>query len=411
MKYLFGAVLLLFVAAGAALVAVRNPGYVLITREPFVLETSLAIFLLLLAALFAILYVALRLVSRILHAPRNLSRWRQARRTRKARESFHQGLTQLIEGEWPQAEKSLLASLHAADTPYLNQLAAALAAHAQHEPEKRDQYLVRAHQQAPANSHVVDLLQARLQLESAELEPAHATLARLRTEQPAPPEALRLLIQVYRRLHDWQGLAHLLPEARRRKLLSDADLKTVEIETHRELLGLNLPANALSTLQQAWSEVPRALRTEPQLVAAYARQLLRQGASEDCVKLLAGVLDQHWDEQLVLLYGEARGHQPADQLETAQDWLARHGESPTLLLTLGRLARACNDPDRARGYLEKSLTLAASTAAHRELGALFEARGESARAVEQYRLALTHCQETHDPTVGAARRGTRTAAE
>ena len=40
MKTLFGTLLLLLVAASATLIAVRNPGYVLITREPYVLNHS-----------------------------------------------------------------------------------------------------------------------------------------------------------------------------------------------------------------------------------------------------------------------------------------------------------------------------------------------------------------------------------
>ena len=53
MKTLFGILLLLFIAASAALFVAKNPGYVLIAREPWVLETSLAVFALILTALFA----------------------------------------------------------------------------------------------------------------------------------------------------------------------------------------------------------------------------------------------------------------------------------------------------------------------------------------------------------------------
>lgn len=388
MKTLAAVLLLAFVAVAAALLAVRDPGYVLITREPLVLETSLAVFVLLLGAAFVALYFAVRLVVRIVRAPRDLARWRQARRTRKAREAFHNGLTSLIEGRWLEAEKSLLASLHAADSPFLAHLATALAAQGQNDPDKRDEYLARAHEHAGQEILAANLAQARLQLAAGQHERALATLARVRAHDPAQPEAVRLLARVYRRLRDWQDLAQLLAEARRNRILPPAELEALELETQRALLGLPLPAGALDPLHRAWAAVPEHLREHPELILVYARQLLELGAADECAGLLAALLDRRWDERLVRLYGEARGTQPAAQLETAEEWLARHGEGPVLLLTLGRLARRARLATRARGYLEKSLALGPGREAHAELAALYEEGGDTARALEHYRQAL-----------------------
>lgn len=388
MKTLFGILLLLFIATSAALIAIRNPGYVLIAREPFVLETSVAVFLLLTAASFALFYFGVRLMARILRAPRDLARWRQARRTRKAREAFLAGLTHLLEGEWQQAEKSLLAGLHATDSPLLGNLAAALAAQGQNDPDKRDQYLTHAYELSADNTLAVDMTQARLQLRAGHHEQALATLVRIRALHPGHTDVLRLLVKVYRRLHDWQGLAGLLPEIRRRKLLPEAEIDALELEARRELLRLGLPPGALATLHEAWAAVPETLRRHPELLAVYARQLITQNAGDECVRVLSTALDTLWDERLVLLYGEARGTLPAGQLETAEEWLAHHGESPALLLTLGRLARRNRLNDRARAYLERSLTLAGSAEAHQELGALHEESGNVAKALDHYRQVL-----------------------
>jgi HemY protein len=331
MKTLFGILLLLFVAASAALLAVRDPGYVLIERVPFVLETSLAVFALLLAAAFTLFYYGTRLVARILRAPRELARWRQVRRARRAREAFHDGLALLLAGEWLRAEKALIASLHAVDAPYLANLAVAIAAHGNHQPDKRDEYLARAAEQAPEGTVAVDLTRARLQLAAGHPEESLATLGRVRATHPAQPEAARLLIQAYRRLHDWQGLAQLLPEARRRAWLPDAELDAIETETRRELLCLNLPAGALDTLKRAWDETPKHLQNRPAVMAAYARQLLRQQAPDECAAEMNAALDQRWDEELARLYGLCVTARPAAQLEVAEEWLARHGESPALL--------------------------------------------------------------------------------
>lgn len=399
MRTLFGGLLLLFVAASATLIAVRNPGYVLITREPYVLETSLAVFLLVAAAAFTVFYFCVRLLVRIVRVPRSLTRWRQTRRTRKSREAFLNGLTHLLAGEWLKAEKELVASLHAADSPFLGYLAAALAAQGQGDADKRDHYLSQAHQHGGAGTLATEMTQAQLQLLAGQNEQALATLTRVQASHPQQAQAVRLLIEAYRRLRDWQNLARLLPEARRRQLLPDPELNELERATQHELLSLPLPAGALDTLHRAWSGISESARRHPELVGVYARQLINQNAMDECTALLATALERQWDERLVLLYGEARDAQPAAQLETAEEWLARHGESPALLLTLGRLARRNRLTERARRYLEKSLALGASAAAHAELGTLFEETGDSARALGHCRQALELCRNLHHPVL------------
>jgi HemY protein len=388
MRLLIGILILLFVAASGALIVVRNPGYVLIAREPFVLETSLAVFVILLVAAFALLYSLARISVRLLHAPRDLGRWRQTRRTRRARQAFHEGLKHLISGDAQHAEKSLVASLHASDSPYLANLAAALAAQEQHNREKRDRYLMAARQQTGESPIAAELLQARLQILDRRPELAHATLAHILEQDPKQPAAQRLMITVARQLRDWHGLTQLLSQAHKHRWLPEPELREVELETHLALLNLDLPDHALDTLHQAWSLVPAARRDEPSLIAAYARQLTRQRAPDEALKLVEAALAHQWDELLVRRYGHIAGTNPAAQLEQAQDWLTHHGESAALLLTLGRLARRAAQTDQAVRYLERSLALGGGSEAHAELAALLESSGEPTRALEHYRRAL-----------------------
>lgn len=404
MRALFIILLTLFAAASATLIAYRNPGYVLIAREPFVLETSVAVFVLIALALFIVFYLAVRFVVRIVRVPRNLGRWRQTRRTRKAREAFLNGFTHLFAGEWFKAEQELVASLHAIDTPLLGYLGAALAAHGQGDNHKRDHYLARARAQSGKQTVAVDMTQAQVQLLAHENQQALTTLMRLQTEHPHQAQVLRLLIETHRRLHDWQSLSQLLPQARQRELLPEAELERLERETQAALLSLPLPPGALSTLNQAWSAMPPALRQHSDLIAVYARQLLRQDAGDEAAILLANSLDRAWDERLVLLYGEARTQSASAQLETAEEWQTRHGDSAALLLTLGRLARRSRFNDRARQYLEKSLALAPNAAAHAELGFLLEETGDSQKALQHCRQALELCQHLHNAETSSKNR-------
>ena len=388
MRLLIGILVLLFVAASGALVVARNPGYVLIAREPFVVETSLAVFVILLIVVFVLLYLLARVTVRLLHAPRDLGRWRQTRRTRRARQAFLEGLKHLISGDAPHAEKSLLASLHASDSPYLVNLAAALAAQEQQDRDKRDRYLSAAQQQAGESPIVAELLQARLQILDQRPELAHATLTHILEQDPKHPAAHRLLITVARQLRDWHGLTHQLPEARKRHWLPESELRDIEIETHLALLNLDLPDHALDTLQQAWSMVPAARRNEPQLIAAYARQLARLQSPDQALRQVEAALERQWDDTLVRCYGDIAGPDPAAQLEQAEGWLTRHDESAVLLLTLGRLARRAGQAEKATRHFERSLALGGGSEAHAELARLLESGGDTLRALEHYRRAL-----------------------
>lgn len=388
MKYLFGALLLLFVAASLALLAVQNPGYVMIVREPLVLETSLAVFTVLLLALFAVFYILTRLATRILKAPEALERWRQTRRSRKSRESFQNGLLHALAGEWGTAEQSLLTSLHGADQPLLVWLALAAVAQQQNHREQRDQYLSRAQQQAGGHGLVARLMQAELQTRAGQLEPALATLVDLHSTHPQQPEVARRLLAAYRELRDWGGLTHLLRELEHHNRLSAAERWPYELLLYQALLSLDLPPNARATLDKAWNSVPKAFRQEPFLIAIYAQQLQRQGAADDAAQLLADALDDKWDDRLAELYGQIEGNQPQSQLERALEWLPQHENNAVLLLTLAQLARRAGQTERAQSWLTQCRAQGSGHKVDAELGRLSEARGDKEQALAHYRRAL-----------------------
>lgn len=388
MKFLFGALLLLFVAASLALLAVYNPGYVMIVREPFVLETSLAVFLLLLLALFTGFYIVARLGTRIIKAPVALERWRQTLRTRKSREAFQAGLLHALGGEWLAAEQALLASLHGADQPLLTWLALAVVAHHAGHRDKRDNYLGRAQQYADGHALTARLLQAELQTLAGQHEPALATLVDLHSTHPQHPEVARRLLAAYQALGDWAGLARLLQELQHHARLTDAERRPFEIATHRALLDLDLPAGARATLDRAWNALPENLQHEPELIAVYARRLQRQQAADAGAALLADALDRGWNDALARLFGEARTTQPLAQLERALEWLPAHNENPVLLIALARIARRAGQLERAQTWLTQAQAHGGSRDAEAEWGHLCEARGDKTEALAHYRRAL-----------------------
>ena len=434
MKLLFFIILVLFGAVSLALVALENPGYVLIAREPWSMEMSLTVFLILFVLGSGLFYLLLHGVVRLWNTPREVSRWRRGRRARRARESLLQGMLDLAEGRWLQAEKNVLLDIHSGDFPLANYLIAAYAAqlHASHasardggstgnagvrpveanaeavSSKQRDEYLSLAHQHAPQYAFAIGLAQGQLQLSAGQYQAALATLTQLRISDPKHGHVLALLAQVYRALRDWDTLAKLIPEMRKRKAMPSARIDALEIEARCQLLMLPLPAGSASVLKRSWNAVPQHLRRHPPLLAIYVQHLIEQGEMEESESLLSAAIEHNWSDALVQLYGRVTGRNPRAQMDTALEWLTQQGSNPSLLLTLGRLALRNNMPDKARDYLEKCISQNGPLEAYHELAQLLEQIGERDQAMVLCQRALAlYARHAHASTEAAAYNLTR----
>jgi HemY protein len=274
------------------------------------------------------------------------------------------------------------------DTPLLNYLGAAMACEGQGNSEKRDEYLALAHKNAPQHDLAIGMTQAWLQHEARQMEQSLATLNELRAEAPKHRQVLKLLAQVHLELCDWTGLINLIPDLRQSYAMTTREIDELELQAHRELLKLSIPSGRPGVLDKAWNAVPKALRRHPSMIAIYARQLIQQNEMAQAESVLRAAIEDNWDSALVELYGQAQGPNPADQLETAEGWLASHRDDPKLLLTLARLAMRSNAENKARGYYETCLTQHGPVDAYHELGSLLEKLGEKDKALNAYRRGL-----------------------
>lgn len=389
MKLLLFIIVALFASVGVTLLAMENPGYVLIAREPWSVEMPLTLFSVLFVVATLLLALLWRLLVRLWNIPRDVARWRQLRHDRKNQDAIGVGLTYLAEGHWATAEKRLLADLHHNPAPMLNYLAAAYAAQAQGDSEKRDEYLSLAHQSTPDNDLAVSMTKSYLHYLSHQYERALATLTQLRAFAPDHPAALKLLAFVFRELRDWASLANLIASLRKNRALPAGDIDSLEMQAHRELLILSLPAGSVGVLEKAWEVVPQHLRQQPMFINIYARHLLKQQEMDRCAALLHDAIEQRWDDELVYLYGLARSSDPETQLQATETWALSHPDNPWLLLTLGRLAGASKLRAKAVAYLERCVSLRELPEAYTELGALAEQSGQTDKAREYYRRALS----------------------
>ena len=205
------------------------------------------------------------------------------------------------------------------------------------------------------------------------------------------PRGLELRRAIYTGQGNWEGLAGLLPELRKQKLLAVDDLRELERDTYRRLLleaagGEGEPDTA--ELGSVWRKVPSDLKQDVEVLCAYVELLLRAGDHAAAEKLLQRSLKHHWDARLVRLYGLVESTNVPAQLAQAESWLAAHPDEPELLLCLGRLSSRDKLWGKARDYFEGSYRLQRSAEVCAELGRLLTGLGEPKVAAAYFREGL-----------------------
>jgi len=375
----------LLVGTGLSLGLAYDLGYIRVSLGNYLIETNFWVGLglvLVLMGLSVFLYNTLR---RVRQSTGMVAGWISRSNERRARRRTTEGLLSLAEGEWKRARKLLTRSADNADTPLINYLAAAQAAFETDDHEGADELLRKAFESTPGSSMAVGLTQAQLQLAGNRLEQALATLLRLRKESPHHPFVLKLLKNAYLRLEDWRELAKLIPELRKRSVLTEAELSDLERQTWHNLLEQAAedcerqrqqdPEAPLTPLTRVWDELPKSLRRDDNIVRDYARLLARLGDEAQAETLIRKILQDNWSDELVNLYGRIKGQDIGEQLVVAEQWLKDRPNNPELLLALGRLSLRNELWGKAREYFHTSLKLRRSRETLAELSRLNASMG------------------------------------
>ncbi len=383
MKRILGIALILLLGVAVALGLRYDRGYVLIGYGHWTVEMTLAVFVLLLLVGFTLVYFLLRLWHGVRVSPRLMAKHRERAREKKAERALEQGLVAEVEGDFRRAERALASRAEDSATPVVFYLAAAWAAQEQGALDRRDDYLRRALARAPKAAVAIALVQARLQMAAGQGEAALATLRHLRDQAPKNPQVLRLLAELLQQLEDWEGLARLLPELRRRKVLDEMALEALEQRVFSVLIDRYAERGDLDRLHRIWAQMPRELRYQEAVLGRYASALIEGGEGMVVAALLGDAVERAWSARLVYLYGLVSGPDVKQRLKRAEGWRKAHEQDPVLHLTLGRLCMTLQLWGKARGYLETACERGRLPEAHWLLSQVLEQAGEEigARAV------------------------------
>ena len=353
-KWLLRILVLIIIALGAVLLVKDDPGFVLIKYRDYSLETSLAFGILVLILAMVVIYFALRFLLGFWRLPGSVKKHSQNRRFGKSRRLLNQGLIDLAEGRFDQAESNLIKLVEYSESPLLHYLAAARAAQLQGKHDQRDSYLKAAHEAKPEAGIAIGVTQAELQLAHQQLEQSLATLTHLRSIAPRHNHVLRLLARVFFELEDWQALVELLPDIRKKSLLKESILKTMEEKSYRGFLSA--AKNNQQALEKAWAKIPKTTQTDADFILYYIKLSNRAASNSSSVdQLIIKSLDQKWDDRLVEAYGLFKASDPNEQLKRTEKWLDDYAKNENLLLALGRICVRAKLWGKAQSYLEASI--------------------------------------------------------
>ena len=369
-KLIIGLLILVIAVLGAVLLVKDDPGFVLIKYGDFSLETSLAFGIVAIVVAGVLIQLVLRIFLSIWRLPQSLGKSAAQRRIEKSRKFLNQGLIDLAEGRFAQAETALLKLIEHAENPLLNYLAAARAAQQQEKYDERDDYIKSAHDARPEAEIAISVTQAELQLSSGQTERALATLTHLRTVAPKHDYILKLLAKVYDQIGEWSQLCELLPEVRKKKLFNDNRLNQIEFKAYSGNLkdAASISAEALN---KSWSSLPKSCLSQAEYILFYIDLLTQHNyESKHMEQIVVKSITQQWDARLIGYYGKLKVQDTSAQLSTAEKWLQDYGSSDVLLLALGRICLRLKLWGKSQSYLEASIGIKSTPESCLELAEL-----------------------------------------
>lgn len=321
---------------------------------------------------------------------KRIKRIKQKKLSSQAKLELTRGLVHFTEGHWAESEKALVDHVGYSETPLLNYLVAARAAHMQEDYNQRDIYLKKASEQGDEAQTAVLVSQAEMQFTSGQLEQARATLIHLLEASPKHPYAIKILAKIYFKQEDWGNLFSLLPELNKQSLIKERDRNKYEATTLNGIFMTLADKKDRHKMQVLWKKLPADTRGKPETVLLYCNALSVLGDKKTSDKLLISTLDKNWDERLIERYGQIEHNNLGVAIKRAENWLEMHGNSPHLLLSLARLNRNFKLWGKSKAYYNFSLNFSPSATVYLELAELLEELDEIENAQTCYKLGLKY---------------------
>ncbi|NGM87885.1 heme biosynthesis protein HemY [Parapusillimonas sp. SGNA-6] len=389
MRTWFSTLVVFAAAVGLALILRDHSGNVLIVAQPWRIELSLTLAVLLVIATFIILYVLLRVAAWLGAGPERFRSWRSLRAENRDHTLLESGWINVLEGRYTEAEKDLsklIGRTRSGSRKVLAALASARASHHLGDFTRRDQALALAQEQAanePRLREAAATVAAEMYLDQNRPQDALVLLQPLQDASSRYFHATRLLLRAHRQMRNHDRVYELTRLLSRRGIIDKAEaLQLIETSTAERL-----HAGGADGFKAIWGDLKAEEKALPDIALAAAAIQSSQGNHEEASKILEAAINVKLEPRLLNAYAQCPPEHVARRFSKAEEWLKTHPDDSSLLAALGNLCLTGELWGQGEYYLLRSMKIRSDMRIHALLGNLYDRLGRPADAMKHWRLA------------------------
>jgi len=390
MRFFLWLLALMALAIGVAVTARFNPGNVVLFYPPHRIDLSLNLFVVLMLALFALLYLVIGALRSTMQMPHRVAAYRQRKRERDGNKGLRDALKALFEGRFGHAEKAALRASELPENAGVAALIGARAAHRMRQNHRRDNWLAQtAGDNALKTARLMTMTE--LLVDDHQPEAALEAVRELNASGTRHIHALQWSLKAQQQAKNWPEVLRLVRSLDKHKALHPALSARLRELAYNDLLSDK--SHDAESVQRVWSTIPGADRLKPYVACRAAAAMNARGLHDAARVVAEEALAANWDERVVRAYREAAA--PAGtpallaQIEHCERWMQERPADAELALTLGSLCLKQKLWGKAQRYLEQALSDAEDPRmvreSHLKLAQLHEALQQPEEAASHYR--------------------------
>ncbi|KQV84860.1 heme biosynthesis protein HemY [Massilia sp. Root351] len=390
MRFFLWLLALMALAIGVAVTARFNPGNVVLFYPPHRIDLSLNLFVVLMLALFALLYLVIGALRSTMQMPHRVAAYRQRKRERDGNKGLRDALKALFEGRFGHAEKAALRASELPENAGVAALIGARAAHRMRQNHRRDNWLAQtAGDNALKTARLMTMTE--LLVDDHQPEAALEAVRELNASGTRHIHALQWSLKAQQQAKNWPEVLRLVRSLDKHKALHPALSARLRELAYDDLLSDK--SHDAESVQRVWSTIPTADRLKPYVACRAAAAMNARGLHDAARVVAEEALAANWDERVVRAYREAAA--PAGtpallaQIEHCERWMQERPTDAELALTLGSLCLKQKLWGKAQRYLEQALSDAEDSRmvreSHLKLAQLHEALQQPEEAASHYR--------------------------
>ena len=408
MKWLW---LLVAVIVGAIAGAgwLLDPGYLLVRYGGVVLETSIAIAVLILVVGIWVSIWVVQLLRRGLRTTSRLADWQHSKAMLAQHEQQKKALLATLGGDWEQSFKALHAedqilsdNAEAQQRRFIRTALAAHTAHARGDFAERDRVLRASKNVVLELPTLGPLLVAQWYLESGDIKNASKPLHQVLAVSKKNARAWSMLASVHIASKDWEEAEKCWAMLKKLGQPYYTGLRFHAFDFQRQdvfanpiaadsLMLAKLLARRAGALKE-YQELAPAQRRNIAFLTAWARELGVSQRGSEGAAVLAAALDEAWDPSVFSQWSELALAAPEDGLQRASGWAKGRTQDAHVQEVLGLLASHSEQWATAKDYFEAALKLLpekahAKVRLYRQLGSVWRSLGDDHRALQYFSQA------------------------